>query len=154
MSGSKLQDRDEFIRWYQEGKTYSWIVEEYLRKYNIEIGAGTVSNWRHQLGLEKRQVRDANLIPWTVEREHRQSHLLNMLRAEVRRRAGEPVAPSVERKLAGWLRNMAADDTVVHYDPETEQGWFLVPRRPGVDLDLIREPDAVTRVRGSRDVAG
>ncbi|GHJ56363.1 hypothetical protein Nm8I071_56700 [Nonomuraea sp. TT08I-71] len=27
------------------------------------------------------------------------------------------------------------DGRVLHYDPETEDGWFNVPRREGVDLD-------------------
>ena len=46
-------DPDEFIRWYGEGKTYSWIMDEYRRKYDLRIGYETISNWRHQLGLKK-----------------------------------------------------------------------------------------------------
>jgi hypothetical protein len=150
VSASKLVDRDEFIRWYEEGKTYAWIIEEYWYKYDIEIGAGTISNWRHQLGLEKRAVRDPGLIPWAVLLEHRKSHIVQMLRTEGRRRAGEPIPADRLKKLEGFLRNLKEQDAVVHYDPETEQGWWLVPRRPGVDEDLIRVPDHATRMRGSR----
>jgi len=37
-------------------------------------------------------------------------------------------------------RELAGRGLVVHYDADTEQGVCYVPRRPGVDLDLIREP--------------
>lgn len=151
MSVSKLQNRDEFVRWYEEGKTYSWIVEQYRERYDIEIGYGTISNWRHQLGLERRAVRDPSLIPWTVNPEHRINHNLNMLRAEARRRSGQEVAPNTLKKLEGWLNMLREEDAVVHYDPDTEQGWWLVRRRAGVDTDIIRQPDRKTRSRGSRD---
>ncbi|MFE0530220.1 hypothetical protein ACFW0V_21760 [Micromonospora parva] len=150
MAASKLVDPDEFIRWYGEGKTYSWIMDEYRRKYGLQIGSGTISNWRHQLGIKKRAVRDSRLIPWAVRPEHRCHHVLQMLRTEARHRGGQPVAPDRLRKLRYWLDNLAAQDAVVHYEPETSQGWWLVPRRPGVDADLIREPGVVTRSRGSR----
>lgn len=151
MTATKLVNRDEFIRWYEEGKTYSWITEKYQQKYNVEIGGGTISNWRHQLGLEKRTVRDGTLVPWAVRREHRYNHILHMLRTEARRRGDLPVPAGRLEKLEAWLRNLNEQDAVVHYDPDTEQGWWLVPRRPGVDTDLIRVPDEVTRPRGSRE---
>lgn len=151
MSASKLVNRDEFIAWYEEGKTYSWIIDEYARKYGVEVGHGTISNWRQQLGLDKRAVRDPGLIPWAVKREHRYNHLLQMLRAEARRRAGEPIPDERLRKLESWLRNLKEKDAVVHYDPDTDQGWWLVPRRPGVDEDLIRNPEQATRQRGVRE---
>ncbi len=150
MTASKLVDPDEFIRWYGEGKTYSWIMDEYRRKYGLQIGSGTISNWRHQLGIKKRAVRDSKLIPWAVRREHRANHILQMLRTEARHRAGEPVPPDRLKQLRGWLDNLAEQDAVAHYEPDTPQGWWLVPRRPGVDEDLIREPGLVTRFRGSR----
>lgn len=151
MSTSKLQNRDEFVRWYRDGKTYSWMIEQYWDKYGIEIGYGTISNWRHQLGLERRAVRDPNLIPWTVKPEHRINHLLNMLRAEGRRRSGQDVAPSTLKKLEAWLEWLKEQDVVVHYDPDTEPGWWVVPRRPGIDTDIIRKPSAKTRSRGVRE---
>ena len=36
---------------------------------------------------------------------------------------------------------MAEGDLVLDYDPSTEEGFGYVARRPGLDLDLIREPD-------------
>ncbi|MGC5019781.1 hypothetical protein [Micromonospora sp. DT47] len=90
-------------------------------------------------------------VAWAVRREHRYHHILHMLRTEARRRAGEPIPAAQLKKLEGWLRNLSEQDVVVHYDPDTEQGWWLVHRRPGVDDDLIRVPDRVTRQGGSRE---
>lgn len=151
MSVTKLQDRDEFVRWYTEGKTYSWIIDTYREKYDTDIGSGTISNWRHQLGLERRAVVDTSLIPWEVKPEHRINHILNMLRSEGRRRGGQEVAPRTLAKLEAWLAGLAADDAVAHYDPDTEQGWWIVKRRPGIDTDIIRKPDGKTRTRGVRE---
>jgi len=151
VTASKLVDRDEFIRWYNDGKTYKWIIEKYLEKYDLEIGNGTISNWRSQLELEKRAVRDVSLIPWAVNREHRYHHTLHMLRTVGRLRAGEPTPEARRKKAKAWLRNLEEQDAVVHYDPDTEEGWWLVPRRHGIDTDIIRKPDRVTRQRKARE---
>lgn len=149
--GSKLQDPVEFTHWWNEGKTYQWIVDEYRRKYNIEITPGTIGNWRARLGLERRQQRSLELVPWYVEPKHAYRHNLAMLRAEGRRRAGAPLSAIQQRRLDSWLAFMREEDCVVHYDPDTEEGFHLVPRRPGIDKDLVRVPPRNTRVRGRRD---
>jgi hypothetical protein len=141
----------EAIRWLEEGRTYQWCVDEYLRKYNIET---TISMWaalRRRHGIDNRIVRDEALIPWAVNSEHRHSHAVSMLRAEARRRAGKELTPLMEDMLDTWLRGLREDGTVVHYDPDTDEGWWYVPRREGVDLDLIREPERRTGRRSGTD---
>ena len=65
-----------------------------------------------------------------------------MLRAAHRREQGLPNAPVLERMLVTFLRSMAESDAVVHYDPELEDGFVRVKRRPGVDdHPLIRRDD-------------
>ncbi|MEU1680848.1 hypothetical protein ABZ422_17385 [Micromonospora zamorensis] len=39
---------------------------------------------------------------------------------------------------------------MVHYDPNSEEGFHLVAREPE-DEDIIRQPAKVTRKRRSRD---
>jgi hypothetical protein len=99
---------------------------------------------RRRNGIDTRIVRDDELIPWAVRVEHRHSHAVSMLRAEARRRAGKALTANMETMLAGWLGGLAKDDTVVHYDPDTEEGWWYVSRRAGIDTDLIRVPDRKT----------
>ena len=141
---SKVQDMQEALRWLEEGKTYQWIVDEYLRKYNIET---TISMWaalRRRHGIDTRIVRDDTLIPWAVKPEHRHSHAVAMLRAEARKRAGKTLTPLMDDMLDVWLSGLERDGNVVHYDPDTAEGWWYVPRREGVDKDLIREPERRT----------
>jgi hypothetical protein len=137
---SKVQDKQEAILWLEDGKTYQWIVDEYRRKYQIET---TISMWaalRRRHGLNTRIVRDEALIPWAVKPEHRHAHAVSMLRAEARKRAGKTLTPLMAQMLETWLRGLKDDERVVHYDPSTAEGWSYVPRREGIDKDLIRVP--------------
>lgn len=134
----------EAVRWLEEGRTYQWIVEEYRRKYHIETSVEMWSGLRRRRGIPTRIVRDEALVPWAVKPEHRHGHAVSMLRAEARRRAGKQLTSGVETMLDVWLRGLAEDGQVVHYAPETAEGWWYVPRREGIDRDLIREPEQRT----------
>lgn len=149
---AKIQDEQEVIRWFREGKTYQWMVEEYERKYNLTIAPSAFGNFRRRRGLDRRIVRNDNLIPWHVRSEHRWAYDLAMLRMEGRRRAGVSIRPADLTRLESWKRRLVENgDAVVHYDPDTEDGFFYVPRRPGIDADLIREPDRKTTPRPAAD---
>lgn len=137
---SKVQDLSEALGWLREGRTYQWIVDEYVRKYGVRT---TVSMWsalRRRYGIERRIVRDRELIPWQVDAQHRHAHAAAMLRAEGRRRAGKPLTTRAADSLGVWRDCLASEGTVVHYDRASASGWSYVPRRLGIDLDLIREP--------------
>ncbi|WP_240942573.1 hypothetical protein [Planosporangium thailandense] len=150
MPSSKIVNEQEVIYWIEEGRTYKWIVEEYRRKYNIETTISMWGNLRRRRGIDTRIVHDEDLIPWQVEERHRWAYPAVMLRAAGRRRAGREIGGEYSSRLDTWLRARAEDDTVVHYDPDTDEGWFYVPRRPGVDTDLIRVPDGKA-ARGGED---
>ena len=141
MAGSKIQNEQEVLRWFEQGRTYAWMVEEYRRKYNIETTISMWGNFRRRHGLDRRVVWDDQLIPWKVELKHRYDDPILLLRKEARRRAGKELPEGVAPEVDAWLRGMERDGTVVHYEPATEQGWFYVPRRKGIDKDIIREPD-------------
>lgn len=147
MAASKIQDEAEVIRWFEEGRTYAWMSEEYERKYNISTVPSLWGNFRRRKGLTARLVRNDDLIPWAIEEKHRWAYPVAVLRMEARQRAGVELTPTDAGRLAAWKAQLAAGDLVVHYDPETEEGWHYVPRRPGVDLDLIRVPERKTTTR-------
>lgn len=151
MPKSKIVNHDEVRRWIEEGRTYHWMVEEYLRKYDIETSVSMFGSYRARHGLARRIERDDDLIPWFVKEEHRYALPILMLRAEARRRQGATLDPQSERKLRGFLDQRQRKNDVVHYDPDTEEGWQYVPRREGVDLDLIREPERKTTVKRRAD---
>lgn len=144
MPKTKIQDEAEVLRWFDEGRPYIWMVEEYARKYNIATTLTMWGNFRRRRGIPKRIVRDDNLIPWLVEEQHRWAYPVAMLRTEARRRGGAELTETDESRLKAWKDRLEAEDLVVHYDPNTDSGFFYVDRRPGVDLDLIREPDFKT----------
>ena len=138
---SKIRDEAEAVRWIEEGRTYAWIVEAYLRKYDVETTLSMWSNFRRRRGLSRRIVRDDQLIPWSVDVAHRWAYPLMMLRFEARRRAGAPLGPEDARRLDSWRRDLTSRDAVVLYDAQTPDGFHLVPREAG-DEDIIRRPTA------------
>lgn len=42
---AKIVDEGEVIRWFEEGRTYKWMTEEYLRKYNLEVAPSIWGNF-------------------------------------------------------------------------------------------------------------
>ena len=147
MPASKIQNEQEIIRWFEEGRTYAWMVEEYRRKYNIETVVSMFGNFRRRRGLQRRQTRDYDLIPWAIEEQHRWAYPIIMLRAEARRREGKELREVDRTRLDAWLRRLQEDNVVVHYDPETDEGFWYVPRREGVDTDIVRIPEKKTSRR-------
>jgi len=147
MTATKIQDQAEVLRWFEEGWTYGQMQEEYLRKYNIETALSMWSNFRKRHGLPRRIERNDDMIPWAVKPEHRHRHALTMLRTANRVNQGLPVGESSARQYRSWIESLTAEDVVVHYEPDTEEGFFYVPRRPNLDKGLIREPERKTTPR-------
>lgn len=142
MARSKIVSEDEVLRWIREGKTYAWMVEEYERRYNVQITQSAFANLRYRRGLDRRIARSDDLMPWHVKPEHRWEYAPVMLRVEARRREGRTLREQDAKRLASWKATLRDNNLVVHYDPDTEEGWFYVPRREGVDMDLVRRPDS------------
>ncbi|MFI1655606.1 hypothetical protein ACH4ZU_11965 [Streptomyces sp. NPDC020472] len=143
MPPRKIQDEQEVIRWFEEGRTYTWMQETYRTKYNIETTIPMWAAFRRRKGLDRRNLRDDELIPWKVEDEHRHLYPLMMLRIEARVRAGREESEHNLKRLASWKEKLKNRGLVVHYDPETEAGFFYVPHEES-DTDLIREPSQKT----------
>jgi hypothetical protein len=146
MGARKIQNEQEVLRWFEEGRTYKWMVEEYRRKYAIDTVPSLWGNFRRRRGLDRRLTRDDDLIPWLLNPEHRWLYPVVMLRAEARRRDGKELSADETKRLATWKQMLAENDAVVHYDPDTEDGFHYVPRGAG-DHDLIHEPEVKTTTR-------
>lgn len=151
MGKTKIQDEQELRRWFHEGRTYVWMVAEYRRKYRLDVSPTMFSSFRLRAGLPRRIARDDDLIPWEIKDPHRHEYPLAMLRVESRRRGGFKLRASDAERLASFKETLYADGLVIHYDPDTEAGFWLVPRREGIDQDLIREPDRKTTRRKNAD---
>lgn len=105
------------------------------------VTPGGVSAALSRAGHALPQVRYADLIPWRVRMGHQKHLYARMLRLEGRRRAGGSLSPTQLRSLDAFLADLADSGGVINYLPEREPGWFIAPRRPGIDTDLIRVPD-------------
>jgi hypothetical protein len=138
---SKMVDRAEIRQWFEEGRTYAWIQEEYLRKYNLEISKTTIMNWRALLGFPPRQAESLKkIVPWKVDYEkHGNKGWWLHLHAAARIQDGLPVGDEQRSAFETWWKGMQAHDWVADYDPEI--GFYPAPRRPGIDKGYIREPD-------------
>lgn len=145
MGRRKIQDESEVLRWFDEGRTYAWMVATYREKYAIETTVAMWGNFRRRRGLDRRITWDDELVPWVVELRHRYDYPALMVRKEARRRAGFDMTGDQHHEIDTWLAGMRSAGTVLHYDPST--GWNYVPRRAGIDRDIIREPDPGTARR-------
>ncbi|MFF3249749.1 hypothetical protein ACFYWP_01795 [Actinacidiphila glaucinigra] len=150
MAKRKIQNEQEVIRWFEEGKTYQWMIDEYKRKYGIETVPSMWGNFRRRRGLDRRITRDDDLIPWEVKEEHRWKYPVAMLRVEARLRDGRELTDADRARLESWKEMLAEEDAVVHYDPDTEDGFHYIKRQAG-DVDLIHRPPRKTTARRNAD---
>lgn len=148
---TKIVSEQEVRRWFEEGRTYQWMTDEYRRKYNIETGVSMWSNFRHRRGLPRRIARNDDLLPWAVSEKHRWAYPATMLRLEARLREGMELSDESAHRLSLWKQRLDKAGAVVHYDAETDEGWFYVERRDGIDIDLIRTPGGAARGRRRQD---
>ncbi|MEV5149978.1 hypothetical protein AB0L14_37905 [Streptomyces sp. NPDC052727] len=139
MPPRKIVDEQEVIRWFEEGRTYTWMQETYREKYGIETTIPMWSAFRRRRGLDRRHLRAADLLPWRMKDEHRHLYPAIMLRAEARQRAGRELNERDQARLTAWRRWLDEEKLVVHYDADTADGFFYVPREEQ-DTDIIREP--------------
>jgi len=151
---SKMQDEAEFKRWYEQGRTYNWMVEEYAKKYHLQVTPTMFSNYRIRLGLPARAVSDTSLVPWSVRPAHRREQHYIMLTQEARQRAGKPLKGDKPERLEAWkaklkeLSERSGTRLVVHYEPDLQPGFRLVPAREGIDTGLVRVPEHMNRRAG------
>ena len=131
-----LPNADEIIRMMEkEGLTQGEIADRY------GVGPAAVSAALAREGKTKDRRVYPELIPWRVRQIHNNSYDLRMLRWEGQMRNGMNLPSYRLQKLANWKNNLRQADAVIHYDPDTEQGFFRVEKRPRIDIDLVRIPD-------------
>lgn len=122
------------------GRTDDQVVEYLKEHHSISVTRNAIVMWRKRRGEERVLPRYDDLLPWSVKVEHAYMYIPKLLRFEARKRRGLPLDPRDERRLQVFKDKLAAENAVVHYDADTEQGWWTVPRREGIDTDIIRDP--------------
>lgn len=145
---AKILPDNKMRQWVREGKTNAEIVRLLDTREHITITRQAVSVWKRRAGLDVKPEPPRRL-PWKVREEHRQMSAARVIRNWVRMESGEDIPEVEARRVTYALNELAkvADErewkhgAVFHYDGDTEEGWFVVARRPGVDTGIYRVPD-------------
>lgn len=138
---AKLLPDSKVHRLLRQGLTPRQIADRLLAEDYIDVTPEAISMWRHRRGMTPMVTRHPELIPWILKPQHQDLWPAQMLRLEGRRRAGEELSQRNAGSLQRWKARLEKLGAVVHYDPDTDQGFFNVARRVGVDHDLIRDPN-------------
>ncbi len=109
------QMRDRFLEEFGEPRTRSAI---------------SVAMVRHGVKPPKanRKPDHSEYLPWSVKKAHQNRYEARMLRALSNTKKGVAIPVAESKRLAAWLSSLQEQNAVVHYDRDTEQGFWLYPR--------------------------
>lgn len=148
--GIQKIDYAEATRMLRGGATQREVADH----FGVTQAAVSANIKRGNIKIEYPNQTEGRAMPWhPIKPEHRDRYLARMLRANHRRSQGLTSAPVLEAMLDKFLQSADEGDWVVHYDPDTVEGFFRVPRRHGVDEGLVRNPDLDDRGRPVRKLA-
>ena len=124
-----------------EGLTYREIAERWNQLRGGQVTTpNAVKTLVSRQGLANRAHRWDGHIPWHVRTEHLAHYHVKIMRLLARTEAKPPfpISGPERRMLNLWLKRMGSDK-VVAYDPDTEEGFFVVDRLPSDGDGWIRE---------------
>lgn len=122
--------------------------QEVADRFGVSQAAVSANIKRGNIKIEYPNQTEGRSVPWhPIRPEHRDRYLIRMLRAAHRREQGLKSAPVLEAMLDKFLQAAEERDFVVDYDPDTEEGFFRVERRQGIDTGLVKDPDLDDRGR-------
>lgn len=139
---AKLPPMSEIKKKLDKGWTHQEIADW------AGVSRSTVSVALHRLG-DTAPIRYEREIPWKVKDEHIRKYHVCMLRLQARLDRGQELTEGDLRRVTAWRNALERDDAVIHYEPDTEAGWWKVKRRKGIDRWWIREP-AASKSKGKK----
>lgn len=126
-----IPDSTELRRLVREGKTHAEIAELVHERTGQHVTRGAVSAAISRAGLSTPAHRYSDHLPWRVKIEHSKHYAARMLRLLGRRDNGEELTELDGQRLDSWLQKIEAEKVVVAYAPDTDEGFFYVPRPRG-----------------------
>lgn len=131
-----VPDPTQMRRYLEAGLSQSQIVEKYEEETGIRCSRSAIGMAirRYDLDSAHPRARFKDLLPWALPLKHQMAWEARMLRLEGRRRHGLPMTDRETKNLTTWLTHLKENNAVVAYNPKSEQGFFLVPKREGEDL--------------------
>ena len=137
--GRQKLDDSEIEQMLRSGKTQQQVVAIY-RERGLDITQSAISQAISSGRIKVDTNRNSGAVPWKLKAEHRWLNSARMLRTLARLERGLPVGPSLEAQVKVWKEGLEEEGSVITYDPDTKEGFWRVPRRPGIDLGWVREP--------------
>lgn len=139
MGQQKLDDSrvEQLLR---AGKTQLEVVAIY-RQEGVDVTQSAISQAISSGRIKVNTDRNSGGIPWKLRPEHRHLHAARMLRTQARLDAGLEVGASLLSQVTTWREGLEIENSVITYDPETKEGFWRVPRRPGIDTGWVRDPN-------------
>ena len=138
---TRAPNKTQLKNYLAKGLTQAQIVEAWERDSNVRVSRSAIGMAISRYGLASAKPRPSyrEMIPWRVRWEHRMAWDVRMLRLEARRRRGDALADKEKRDLTVWRSRLDEANAVVIYEPDTDEGFFWVTRRPDDD-DVVRRP--------------
>jgi hypothetical protein len=134
------QDLENYVR---QGLTHEQIAVEHEKVTGARVARSSISAAIHRYGLAEHKHRYTDEIPWRLRGKDSKAYPIRMLRLLGKRRRGEKLLPTEDKRLDSWLRTMREENAVVAWDPDVEPSVFYVERADGDPLDI---PIRVQRV--------
>jgi hypothetical protein len=130
MPASKiLPDKNTLRHWIEdEGLTHQECADRVYSQTGQRVGRSAISVACHRYGLSANGMRYRDYTPWKVSAYHMRIYPLRMLRLLGRRntKGADSLSAAETQSLDAWLRTLAEKDAIVGYDPDTDEGCFLI----------------------------
>ena len=135
-----LPSDSTLLKWRDEGLTHQQIADRVYDREGVRVTRSAVSVSLHRAG-ETHKVRYLEQVPWDrIKAVHNQEYPLTMLRSLARRNRGLPISQIQSERLDSWLERLGEEQAVVHYEPQSEHGFYYVPRQPEDGDGYVRKP--------------
>ncbi|ACZ32369.1 putative transcriptional regulator, GntR family [Xylanimonas cellulosilytica DSM 15894] len=131
---------DLVTRLLEDGLGPRAIVDHLREHVGIEVSPQAISTFRKRHTDVPAQHSTRRVIPWDVRPEHRSNGYRRAILAFHRRAQGRTLTGEERRNLDHVERTLRESGQVITY--QQDEGWTLVPARPGIDTGIIREPEA------------
>lgn len=127
-----IPDRTELRRLVEtDGLTHAQIADLVYERTGHRVTRGAVSSAISRAGLSSPMNRYTDHLPWRVKIEHSKHYAARMLRLLGRRDSGDELSEADSARLDGWLNRIHSEGVVVAYAPDTEEGFYYVPKPKG-----------------------
>lgn len=139
---ARVPDKNKLAGYLDRKMTQAQIVAAWEDESGMRVSRSAIAMAIERYGLKSANPRPTyhDMLPWRIATEHQMHHDARMLRLESQRRAGKELDERDARHLNAWLEQLADSNAVVHYERDTEEGFFWVSRNevdvaPGEVID-------------------